>query len=392
MIARMFNHACVSFCLSVIACVSVSPAAMPELEARVMLAQGEAAPTRTRNVFHIMIDGLRWQEVFAGAQEGLFTKANQVDRPDAVRKAFGGSDPSQRRERLMPFLWGTVAKQGQIFGNQEIGSVVRITNRFGVSYPGYSEAITGVADDRIRDNRKIPNPNISVYEWLNQKPEFAGKVAAFGAWDVFPFIFNQERSKIPVDDSMGPIRFGTLTPAIEVINRVRAETPYRWASASFDSFVFIPMLEWVKVNQPRLVFLCLGETDEFAHEGNYPRYLDAAHRADGYIRELWTTVQTMDQYRDCTTFIIHPDHGRGDTRGGNNDWWNHSLPSHPGCESTWLAVIGPDTPALGERRDAPLITHNRFAATIGAFFGEDFRAAMPQVGEPIQEVLGSAGR
>lgn len=382
--ARMLTHACVVFSLSMNLLATDAMADHGSISA----VRTAAADHRTQNVFHIMIDGLRWQEVFGGMQSGLLTKDNKVERPDSLNKRFGGAGPSERREKLMPFLWSTVAKQGQIFGNQEIGSVVRITNRIGVSYPGYSEAITGVADDaRITGNRKIPNPNVSVYEWLNGKPQFSGKVAAFGAWDVFPFIFNQERSKVPVDDSMGPIDFGTLTPTIDVINRVRAETPYRWASASFDSLVFIPMLDWVKANQPRLTFLCLGETDEFAHEGDYARYLEAAHRADGYIRELWAAVQSMEQYRGTTTFIIHPDHGRGDTRGGENDWWNHSLPKHPGCESTWLAVIGPDTAALGERRDVPEITHNRYAATIGALLGEDFRVAIPAAGEPIAEVM-----
>lgn len=374
----MLTHACVciSTFLTNLGATALGNAAQPQ------------DTHKTQNVFHIMIDGLRWQEVFGGAQEGLFTKANKVDRPDLLRKTFGGDGPHDRRAKLMPFLWGTVAKEGQIFGNQERGSVVRITNRFGVSYPGYSEAITGMVDDRIKDNRKLPNPSISVYEWLNQKPQFAGKVVAFGAWDVFPFIFNADRSQVPVDDSMGPVDFGTLTPTIEVINRMRAETPYRWASASFDSFVFIPMLEWVKVNQPRLTFLCLGETDEFAHEGDYVRYLEAARRADGYIRELWTTVQSMEQYKGTTTFIIHPDHGRGDTRGGENDWRNHSLPSHPGCEYTWLAVMGPDTPALGERRDVGEIVHTQYAATIGAFLGEDYRSAVPLAGEAIANVLG----
>lgn len=383
----MLTHACVVF-------LSTTPLGLTHDIAGATTSSVESviettqSSRQTQNVFHIMIDGLRWQEVFGGMQSGLLTKDNKVERPDSLNKRFGGSGPHERREKLMPFLWSTVAKEGQIFGNQEIGSAVRITNRIGVSYPGYSEAITGVADDaRITGNRKIPNPNMSVYEWLNGKPQFAGKVAAFGAWDVFPFIFNQERSKVPVDDSMGPIDFGTLTPTIEVINRVRAETPYRWASASFDSLVFIPMLDWVKVNQPRLTFLCLGETDEFAHEGDYSRYLEAAHRADGYIRELWTTVQSIEQYRGTTTFIIHPDHGRGDTRGGHNDWWNHSLPKHPGCEATWLAVIGPDTVALGERRNVPEITHDRFAATIGALLGEDFRSAVPAAEEAIAEVL-----
>ncbi|MBU6413778.1 MAG: AP protein [Planctomycetes bacterium] len=383
----MLTHACVVFLATTPLGLThdISGVTTSSVESAIEATQSSR---QTQNVFHIMIDGLRWQEVFGGMQSGLLTKDNKVERPDSLNKRFGGSGPHERREQLMPFLWSTVAKEGQIFGNQEIGSVVRITNRYGVSYPGYSEAITGVADDaRITGNRKIPNPNTSVYEWLNGKPQFAGKVAAFGAWDVFPFIFNQERSKVPVDDSMGPIDFGTLTPTIEVINRVRAETPYRWASASFDSLVFIPMLDWVKVNQPQLTFLCLGETDEFAHEGDYSRYLEAAHRADGYIRELWTMVQSMEQYRGTTTFIIHPDHGRGDTRGGHNDWWNHSLPKHPGCEATWLAVIGPDTAALGERRNVPEITHDRLAATIGALLGEDFRSAVPAAGEAIGEVL-----
>jgi hypothetical protein len=53
--------------------------------------------------------------------------------------------------------------------------------------------LCGFADPRIASNDKIPNPNVTVLEWLHNKPEFRGKVAAFGAWDTFPAIFNAER-------------------------------------------------------------------------------------------------------------------------------------------------------------------------------------------------------
>lgn len=337
-----------------------------------------------------MIDGLRWQEVFRGMDEGLLTEQNHAKDPGPVITEFGAGTAEERRRTLMPFLWGKIAKEGQIYGNQDRGSIARITNPFGVSYPGYSETITGVAEPSIQNNRKIPNPNVTVYEWLNAKPAFAGRVAAFGAWDVFPFIFNVPRSKLPVDDGTGALAFGTITPAIETVNRVRRETVYRWGNSAFDSFVFIPMLEWVKVNKPRLVFLCLGETDEWAHESDYPRYLRAARKSDGYVQEIWETLQAMPEYRCTTTLVVHPDHGRGDTRGegenAGNDWPNHGV-KHPGSENIWFAVIGPDTPPLGERAGGPEIRMNQFAATIAAFLGEDFPAAFPASGAKIADVF-----
>src|ERR1043165_149243 len=94
---------------------------------------------KTRHVVHVMIDGLRWQEVFRGMDEGLVTEENKAKDAGPVRRELGGASPEDRRAALMPFLWVTMAKEGQVFGNQDKGSVVKITNPYGVSYPGYSE-------------------------------------------------------------------------------------------------------------------------------------------------------------------------------------------------------------------------------------------------------------
>ena len=75
---------------------------------------------------------------------------------------------------LFPFLWTTVAARGQIFGNQTQGSVAKVTNGLAFSYPGYNEMLTGHPDPRINSNEFGPNPNTSVFEWLNGLPELHG--------------------------------------------------------------------------------------------------------------------------------------------------------------------------------------------------------------------------
>ena len=83
----------------------------------------------------------------------------------------------------MPFLWTVIAQKGQIYGNVELGSTAYVTNGKNFSYPGYSETLCGFADPRIASNDKVPNPNVTVLEWLNKKPAYRGKVAAFAAWE-----------------------------------------------------------------------------------------------------------------------------------------------------------------------------------------------------------------
>jgi hypothetical protein len=129
--------------------------------------------TKTRNVVLIVSDGLRWQEMFTGADATLMDSEHGgiwAD-PDELRKKFWRDDVAARREALFPFLWGTVAKQGEIFGNQNKGSVARVTNGMAFSYPGYNEMISGHADPRIDSNEFGPNPNVNVFEWLDHLPD-----------------------------------------------------------------------------------------------------------------------------------------------------------------------------------------------------------------------------
>src|SRR5215208_2638722 len=230
-----------------------------------------AAP-KTRNVICVMTDGLRWQEVFQGADAAL-------------------TDTRESREALMPFLWTTLAAQGQIFGNRLRGSDAYVTNGFNFSYPGYSETLCGFADPRIDSNDSKPNPNRTVLEWLHARPAYRGKVAAFAAWETFKYILNAERAGFPVN--AGYDAFGRAEPALELLNRLKRELPHYWAGEPFDAITFHTALHYFKQARPRVFFLSLGETDEWAHAGNYSQYLQSARRVDAYIKELWETAQSM---------------------------------------------------------------------------------------------------
>ena len=114
---------------------------------------------KTRNILLVTSDGLRWQEVFGGADSALMNKEDGgVVNPSLLKSEFGGDKPEVRRKLLMPFLWTTIAKNGQIFGNVNAGSEVRVTNGKNFSYPGYNEILTGVGGPQDHEQPQDTQP------------------------------------------------------------------------------------------------------------------------------------------------------------------------------------------------------------------------------------------
>ena len=334
----------------------------------------------TQSVIFVMTDGLRWQESFRGAEPSLITKKYKVKNEAALKKAYWRKTPEDRREALMPFLWGTIARDGQIYGNRDKGSDAYVTNGLFFSYPGYNETLCGFSDPHINSNDKIPNPNVTVFEWLNEKPAYRGRVAAFSAWDAFPFIFNAVRAGFPVVAGYDPLRDVADNPRVDLLNHIKSEIPRVWDDEPFDVIPFYTALEYLKQRRPRVLYISLGETDDWAHDGNYPEYLNAAHRVDEYLRVLWETVQSIPEYHDQTTLIFSPDHGRGE----RSKWTDHGE-KIPSSKYIWMGFLGPDTPALGERSHIPAVTQNQIAATLAAFLGEDYTAEVQKAGKPIAD-------
>jgi len=155
-----------------------------------------------------------------------------------------------------------------------------------------------------------------------------------------------------------------------------------------NSLLQIPLLDYVKAAQPRVLFVGYGETDNWAHQGRYDLVLDSAHRMDHFVQQLWETMQSMPQYRGTTTFIITTDHGRG---SGPVEWKDHGV-GQKGSDNIWIAVLGPDTAPLGERNHIAPVTQAQIAATVAALLGKDYRHDVPKAAPAIAEVLSATGK
>jgi len=346
------------------------------------------AHRKTRTVVLIVSDGLRWQEVFSGAEDALLNDndgGNWVPAAE-LRKRYWRPEPTQRRALLFPFLWRTVAVQGQLFGNQTLGSVAQVTNGKAFSYPGYNEMSTGYPNDAIDSNEFGPNPNATVFEWLDRFREFRGRVAIYGTWNVYDNIFNKGRSGLVMQTGWTLPPKVPETPRDALLRELYASTTQFDEEDCPNSFLQVSLLDYVKSGKPRVLFVGYGETDNWAHQGRYDLVLDSAHRFDHFVGQLWNTMQSMPRYRGSTTFIITTDHGRG---SGPTEWKEHGI-EQKGSENIWIGVIGPDTPPLGERAHTVPVAQAQIAATVAAFVGRDYPAAVPQAAPPLADVMPGA--
>ncbi len=217
-----------------------------------------------------------------------------------------------------------------------------------------------------------------------------GRVAIYGTWNVFENIFNERRSGLVdagrLDAAAGEeLRRARATRCCGACTRPpRRSTRRTWTIPSCRS-------RCSTTSNPRSRGCCssgYGETDNWAHQGRYDLVLDSAHRTDGFVKELWDTMQAMPQYRGTTTFIITTDHGRG---SGLTEWKEHGV-EEKGSENIWIAVIGPDT--RGARRAARRrpVTQAQIAATVAAFLGKDYHAAVPRAAPPDRGPARIGGR
>ncbi|RYF53518.1 MAG: phosphoglyceromutase, partial [Cytophagaceae bacterium] len=155
-----------------------------------LLLSGSALAQPAQNIILVTLDGVRWQEIVNGADSTLLFDTMYSRDTASARKQFWAATPAERRQKLTPFLWNTIGQQGQVYGNRQKGNRMNVSNPHWFSYPGYNEILSGYADDRIKSNDKIDNPNVTVLEFLNKQPGLAGKVAVFSSWDVIEAAVN----------------------------------------------------------------------------------------------------------------------------------------------------------------------------------------------------------
>jgi hypothetical protein len=332
------------------------------------------AQQRIKNVIVVVTDGFRWQEFFNGADRQLATskKFSQGDSA-AMLKKYWDSDSKISRTKVLPFIWGTIAKKGQIYGNRNTGNLMNTANPYWFSYPGYNEILTGYPDIAVNSNDYKANPNVTVLEYLNKQPAFKGKVAAYASWDAFDRIFNKERARFPVVAAFENTGGAHPTTKEKLLNTMLANSyrPFN-DDECLDVFTHYEAMEYLKEHKPRVMFIGYGETDEWAHAGKYYSYLNAAHQVDKWLSDLWGYIQSDPNYKDQTALVITTDHGRG----LGDEWTTHGA-KVKGASEMWVAIMGPGIAAKGEVT-APMQNYQQqIAQTVASLLGTKFIAEHP---------------
>jgi Sulfatase len=308
-----------------------------------------AQPNKTRNVILVTADGLRWQDLFSGIDPLLMnekTAGMQREGAKELRERLVKDTPEARREALMPFFWKELAPRGIVLGDPARESSVTVTNSFRVSYPGYSEILTGRAqDEAIRGNTPIQNPTETVLEFVRRKLGLSRtQVALIGTWDTFHVIGEHTPGSIFINAGPRRLDIPNLSPRLRELNDAQFDALVPWEGERSDYFTFEIALAYLEQFKPRLMHIAFGETDDWAHDRRYDRVLESISYFDRSLRKLWSTLQRMPAYRDRTTLIIATDHGRGGTLA---DFSSHGE-KVPAADRIWIVVAGPDTPPTGE--------------------------------------------
>ena len=340
---------------------------------------------QVENIIIITTDGFRWQELFKGMDSAIANnpKFNQGDS-SYIFETYWSNNENERRKKLMPFFWNTIVNHGQIYGNRKLDNKVNNANPHWFSYPGYSEIMTGFADSTIDSNEFPPNPHVTVLEFLNQQSKFKNKVAAFGAWDAFDRILNQQRSRIPVFSAFDTIGGKNPTPNEKLINAMMQDSYRPFGNAEcLDVFTHYASLEYLKTKKPKVLYISYGETDEWAHHGYYRSYLDAAHLVDKWIKEIWAFLQSDPQYKNKTAIFITTDHGRGDIN--KKEWTDHGS-GIADAYQIWFAAMAPGISPSGEQKNNVQLFQDQFAQTIAKLLGVTYKASHP-ISPEIKSVI-----
>ena len=202
-------------------------------------------------LFIITLDGFRWQELFTGADSSLINDPS-INTDTAMEKAlYWSDDANERREKLMPFFWSVLSKQGELYGNRNYRNYVNVANPYALSYPGYSELLTGNVDYSIWKNEKKKNQNKNILEELNSSSTYSGKVAVFTSWELFPYILDkEEKGSFVLNSGLQKIDGKDLTPAQALVNKIQQRVSDKNLPTRYDELTYIACKEYILKNMP----------------------------------------------------------------------------------------------------------------------------------------------
>jgi len=251
-----------------------------------------ARPTyRTRNVFLVVMDGVRYSETFG--------------------------DPTHR---FIPHIWNDLRRLGAIYTNFR-------NNAITVTVPGHTAMLTGTWQNVKNDGSERPHQP-TVFEYYRKETG----APANKTWAVV-----QHMNLISTDYSDHPEygkQYGANLDSPGM--HKRGELQHAGDVATWDILKSV-----MNRDHPSLVMVNFGMTDSMGHSGSWSGYTNAILDADTLIYYLWLKIQSDPIYKDRTTMFLTNDHGRH-LDGVKTGFQDHGDDCE-GCRHVMMLVIGPDT-------------------------------------------------
>jgi hypothetical protein len=320
---------------------ATASAAPPPNEGRV--------PPAADNIVLVTLDGVRWQEIFEGADAALATGA-ALPREGLTRAS-----------ELTPNLHRLFFDEGVVLGDPRLGEGVFASGPRFVSLPGYLEIMTG-APSGCGGNDCSPDVHWTIAEEIGYRTGTHGDgVAVFSSWE-------RVARTIPGEDLL--LRAGRGS---------RDEAPPYPGSGAYrpDHGTAALAVEHLVRHRPRFLWVALGDTDEWAHKHDYRGYVEALRFADAFVGELAAHLATMGEYGTRTTLMVTTDHGR-----------DENFADHGGAASAGVWLMARGGPV--QKRGVAAPTKRRYlrdiAPTISAILHQPV-GTCAACGEVLDELL-----
>lgn len=305
------------------------------------VSNGLDAPT-PYNVVLVTLDGVRWQELFGGTDPLL------TAHPAPIFNGF----------------WSAIAPRGQVYGNQRANSRMRVTNIANASLPGYTSiyalrnpgCVTNFCGkvkvptfvDRLKDELGVPKSGIAVFaSWSKMK------LAVTSRDDVAVVEIGPGAPHDDERDFRHPEGFELPAEKDRVLEFDRLTAPKAFA--------------YLERERPRYLHIAMLDSDRFAHQKRYGKYVETLEAYDRMLVELVTRLDALGEYGRNTALIITTDHGRGIW----GEWGEHG-PHVPASARVWAFVMLPPNAASEltlEASGARDFSHDDIRLTTEALLG-----------------------
>lgn len=254
-------------------------------------AHSQICQDRGPNVILFTWDGVRNQEFFRGTGALL-----------------EHSIPKSERGEILKEFWKNHAEEGVVLGGN---GRYKIGSKVSVSLPSYQAIMMGKPTS-CRKNNCAPVSEETVLEKIRTNLKLDKKdVAVFASWNrmiaaiaQYPDTLTHGIFPEKFTDGSGDSFYD------ELFSRSMTDLP-EWPGSRKDEYTFELAMHYLKKNCPRVLYISLVDSDEFAHKGNYGGYIKSLRAYDSYLSRLISFLDDQGAYGKNTTLFVTTDHSRG---------------------------------------------------------------------------------